>query len=63
MAEAAESPESSNWENITLPQFLEALAAWTDGMDGYFRNQGMAEPEQPSWWLIAQMLTAATIYE
>ena len=55
------SPES--WENNTLARFLEALAAWTADMDGFYKNQGAVPPEQPSWKTMAQMLLAARTYE
>ncbi|GAA2206936.1 hypothetical protein GCM10009850_023940 [Nonomuraea monospora] len=45
LAEAAESAESLGWENLTLPAFLEALAAWTGSMDSTCRNMGEAVPE------------------
>jgi hypothetical protein len=32
-------------------------------MDGWFANQGKPEPAQPTWRLVAEMLTAASIYE
>ncbi|MGW3342477.1 DUF7660 family protein [Nonomuraea rubra] len=63
LAEAAESAESLDWENTTLPSFLEALAASIDSMDNAFRNRGEAVPEQPSWQLVGQMLYTATTYE
>ena len=52
-----DAPE--RWENNTLGSFLDALAAWTEDMDGYFTNRGEEVPEQPSWALIGQMLLAA----
>lgn len=52
------------WENPQLERYLDALAAWTTDMDGYFRNiQGHPAPEQPTWRLIGYMLLAARIYE
>jgi hypothetical protein len=51
------------WENQDLERFLEAMAAWISDMDGYFLNQGIAEPERPSWGLVGQMLLAASMYE
>ncbi|GAA2215819.1 hypothetical protein GCM10009850_112870 [Nonomuraea monospora] len=63
MAETAGSTETLDWENRTLATFLESLAAWIGSMDAYFHNQGIDEPDQPSWWLIGEMLTAAAIYE
>ena len=56
-----EDPES--WENPDLDRFLDALAAWTRDMDGYFMNRGEPLPEAPSWELFAHMLLAAKIYE
>jgi hypothetical protein len=53
----------SEWENPTLDRFLEALAAWTEDMDGYFRNRGQKVPSEPTWQLIADMLHAAHLYE
>ena len=53
----------SERENPTLDRFLEALAAWTDDMDGYFRNTGQDVPSEPTWRLLANMLYAAHIYE
>jgi hypothetical protein len=29
-----------DWENGDLPSFLEAMAAWTADMLGYYRNTG-----------------------
>jgi len=51
------------WENPTLERFLEALAAWSADMGGYFKNQGITEPDQPDWRLVGQMLFAASMYE
>ena len=50
------------WENAHLGRYLEALAAWAEDMDGYFRNRGETAPS-PSWRLFAQMLVAARVYE
>ena len=63
LASVADSPEADEWENVTLPRFLDALSAWLRGMNGYFQNQGLEVLERPTWKLIGDMLTAATIYE
>ena len=52
-----------SWENPTLEHYLEALAAWLRDMPGYFKNQGVEEPREPSWRLVAAILHAAKIYE
>jgi hypothetical protein len=54
---------SESWENSTLSNFLEALAAWTDAMDGYYKNIGSEAPVEPKWSTFANMLVAATMYE
>lgn len=53
----------AEWENDTLSRFLDALAAWTDDMEGAFHNQGRAFPEAPTWGMFALMLRSAQIYE
>jgi hypothetical protein len=51
------------WGNATLRDYLEALAAWTGDMDGYFQHRGEPVPETPSWRLVGEMLAAAATYE
>ena len=55
--------DPKSWENATLERFLEALAAWVRDMDGFFQNQGVSMPMQPSWKLVGDMLLAAKLYE
>jgi hypothetical protein len=50
-------------ENNTLERFLEALAAWTQDMGGFYLNQKKPVPEHPEWKTFAHMLWAATMYE
>jgi len=53
-----------DWENPTLERYLDALAAWTGNMEGYFRNvRKTSAPVEPTWKLIGYMLLAARIYE
>ena len=52
-----------SWENRDLGTFLEALAAWTDDMEGYYLNQKRPIPESPDWQTVADMLQAAKVYE
>jgi hypothetical protein len=54
---------AGDWENVDLPSFLAAVAQWVDDMDGYFRNVGEPVPDQPTWKTLAQMLSAALVYE
>lgn len=55
--------DPQSWENRDLESFLEALAAWTQSMDGAYSNRGEALPETPTWKMMAEMLLAASIYE
>lgn len=51
------------WENITVERYLEALAAWANDMDGYYKNKGEVAPDDINWNFIAQLLIAAKVYE
>lgn len=50
------------WENPRLERYLEALAGYIQDVDGAFANRGEPMPE-PSWWLIALLLSTAKDYE
>ena len=54
---------ASSWENVDLPTFLEALAAWVEAMDAAYMNMKQEPPSQVNWKFFAQALAAATIYE
>lgn len=51
------------WENVSLADYLDAMAAWMEDMDGYYKNTGQPIPEQASWKTLADILFAATMYE
>jgi hypothetical protein len=51
------------WENPTLLSYLEALAAWTEDMDGFYKNHGEVMAESIDWQMVANILLAAKIYE
>ena len=55
--------QPGTWENPELGRYLEALAAWTRDMDGYFKNRGEEVPARPTWRLVGMMLLAAKYYE
>ncbi|MEY4591066.1 MAG: hypothetical protein RL497_3142 [Pseudomonadota bacterium] len=55
--------DSANWENQDLPSFLEAIAAWSKDMDGFYANQGRAIPKDINWKVFAEILYAARVYE
>ncbi|WP_306320547.1 MULTISPECIES: hypothetical protein [unclassified Streptomyces] len=59
----SQAEEGSAWENADLPSFLEALAAWIDDADGWYRNTGRELPAEGDWRFFARALQAATVYE
>jgi hypothetical protein len=61
LAECADGPPPG-WENTTLPRYLEALAGWLQGCEGYYANQGLPLPAT-GWEILRDALDAATVYE
>jgi hypothetical protein len=51
------------WANRDLPHFLDAMSAWVEDMEGYYRDRGESVPAQPGWQTLGQILLAARIYE
>jgi hypothetical protein len=51
------------WENKSLPTYLEAIASWTEDMDGYYNNMRLPIPANADWKLFANILVAAKMYE
>lgn len=57
-----DNPE--NWENKTLPDFLEALSACTADIQGYYENMKQnVNADEPNWSTFADIFKGATIYE
>lgn len=54
---------SQEWENNTLERYLEAVSAWTQNMDGYYRNIHQPLPQNIDWRVFGQILLAAKFYE
>lgn len=52
-----------DWENDSLPAFLEAWAAWLNDCPGWFARNGEEVPESPSWKFVGDMVMAARVYE
>ncbi|MEU7114964.1 hypothetical protein [Streptomyces sp. NPDC046182] len=52
-----------SWDNADLAGFLEAMAAWIDDADGWYRNAGHELPASGDWRFFARALQAATMYE
>ena len=51
------------WENTSIDDYLDAMAAWVDDMDGYYLNFGREVPKQINWSVIADIVIAARDYE
>jgi hypothetical protein len=53
-----------NWENKTLPDFLEALSAYTEDIQGYYNNMKQnVNADKADWSTFADILKGARIYE
>jgi uncharacterized protein YbjT (DUF2867 family) len=57
------SSDPEGWENVSLDDYLDALAAWLDGPDEVYARFGEAMPLEASWRFVAKMLLAAKVYE
>jgi hypothetical protein len=55
--------QPEKWENADLAAYFEAMAAWVDDMEGFYRNRGETVPDQPTWNTLQDMLQAARVYE
>lgn len=56
--------EPESWENKTLPDFLEALSAYAEDIQGYYDNmQPGIDADIPSWQTFADIIRGAKIYE
>lgn len=54
---------ADGWENQNLSDYLEAIAAWVEDMEGYYENCGKALPENINWSVFSDILMAAKTYE
>ena len=52
---------TDEWENVTLADYLEALAAWLHDSDGLYQKQ--EEKLRPSWKMMGEIFLAAKYYE
>ncbi|MDD5260257.1 MAG: hypothetical protein PHD76_00250 [Methylacidiphilales bacterium] len=61
---ALQAEGTSSWENNTLDKFLGALEAYTNDIDGYYKNNKIAlDPYKASWRTLADIIEGAKIYE
>jgi len=57
-----DNPES--WESITLSDFLEALSAYSEDIQGYYDNMKQnINADKPDWSTFADIFKGAKIYE
>lgn len=57
-----DNPE--NWENKSLPDFLEALSAYANDIQGYYDNLKLdINADKPEWSTFADIFKGAKIYE
>ena len=57
-----DNPE--RWENKTLPDFLEALSAYADDLQGYYDNMKLnVDADKPDWQTFADIFKGAKVYE
>jgi hypothetical protein len=52
----------ANWDNHSLPDYLESLAAWLEDCDGYYAERGVLIPWN-GWEVVQNAMRAATVYE
>jgi hypothetical protein len=54
----------NGWENTTLPEFLEALSAYSSDIQGYYNNMKMnVNADEPTWQIFADIFKGAKVYE
>jgi hypothetical protein len=54
---------SIEWENANISSFLNAVAAWTEDMDGYYNNMKKDLPKNINWEFAATLFYVGKIYE
>lgn len=55
---------NGTWENNTLGNFLRAVAAYTEDIQGFYDNFNHGiNADIPSWRTFATILTGASVYE
>lgn len=55
--------DPNSWENNTLESYLDAMARWVKDSEGYYRNHNKPMPSSQTLQIIAEVLTASTMYE
>lgn len=53
-----------NWQNNTLDNFLEAITAYAEDIQGLYNNrENGKDADTPDWQTFADILRGAVIYE
>lgn len=58
----------NSWENKTLEEFLEAMARYSEDIQGYYDNRRIETGENinadiPTWSIFADILRGSRVYE
>jgi len=52
------------WENVLLVDYLDAMQAYAQDIQGYYDNAGHPiNADKPSWQTFAEIMRGASIYE
>src|SRR5258708_35363126 len=57
-----ETGAPARWENVTVPAYIEAMAAWLEGYENVYINTSRPVPAD-GWTVFAAALQAAAIFE
>ena len=49
--------------DLSVKDYLESVASWTEDMEGYYSNTGKEIPENINWDFIATLFYVGSIYE
>jgi hypothetical protein len=61
LADWSDGPPA-NWDNKTVPEYLDALVGWLDDCDAYYARGGVPVPWN-GWQVVGAAMRAATVYE
>lgn len=53
----------STIKELSIKDYLEAIRAWVEDMDGYYKNTGKEIPQNINWDFIAALFYVGGIYE
>jgi hypothetical protein len=57
------SANGDEWENNNLENYLEALQAYFQDIEGYYKNRGEKIEDIEPWRMFADALSGAVVYE